>query len=209
MASLVLEEWCLPSYETGAGRGGSLSPSSDPDSDRSGSSGRTTPRLKEIVIIGGGGSTGASDRGSDSRPNSRRPSLASSRGDSDAELYNNYSSSSESMKRSSSRASDLGSLPRSALKGLKVTVPTNISPEQNHAVPLDPRNRNAHALPADVGAKVQTHEESNKKKLTSTIADELPTSVTRMLLTVLFERFDRSRKAAIDCDEFQRFDFLM
>lgn len=36
------------------------------------------------------------------------------------------------------------------------------------------------------------------------MADELPTEVTRMVLTVLFERFDRNSDENIDVDEFQR-----
>jgi Ca2+-binding EF-hand superfamily protein len=37
-----------------------------------------------------------------------------------------------------------------------------------------------------------------------TMADELPTEVTRMVLAVLFERFDRNGDENIDVDEFQR-----
>lgn len=43
-----------------------------------------------------------------------------------------------------------------------------------------------------------------KRSSRPTMADELPTEVTRMVLTVLFERFDRNSDENIDVDEFQR-----
>ena len=203
---------------------GSLSPQSYSDSDRGGSSGRSTPRLREIVVIGGGGSTGASERGSE-HSNSRRPSLTSSRGGSDAEYQNYLSEGSDragrGMKYSSSQEADLGSLPRSALRGLKVTISTNSSPGEyegsNGQVSTefrDGRNSRARNRKSIAGGKAGEQEEENgkgkkkekrkKRKKFPTMADELPTEVTRMLLTILFERFDRNRDSSIDCDEFQR-----
>jgi Ca2+-binding EF-hand superfamily protein len=50
----------------------------------------------------------------------------------------------------------------------------------------------------------QKRERQQSKTPKATMADELPTEVTRMVLTVLFERFDRNGDASIDVDEFQR-----
>ncbi len=180
----------------GSSRSGSRSPLSFYDSDRGGSSGRTTPRLREIVVIGESGrSTGAS--GGDSRPNSRgnsrRPSLASSYDGSDAEYY---SAEEGGMKRSASRGSDLGKLPRSVLK---VTISQDTSPGEYHGA------RTGTGGARGGGGKQRDGDSVSKnKKKTPTMADELPTPVTRMLLTVLFERFDRNGNSSIDCDEFQR-----
>ena len=58
--------------------------------------------------------------------------------------------------------------------------------------------------------KLMQKRKSNAKQPTKrrvprpTMADELPTEVTRMVLTVLFERFDRDGDENIDVDEFQR-----
>ena len=183
------------------GRARSRSPLSF-DSDHSCSSGRTTPLLREIVIIGESGrSTGTS--GGDSRPNSRpnsrnnsrRPSLVSSCDGSDSEYYS--ARDRERMRRTASRSSDLGTIPRSALK---VTIAHNPSP-----IECNGSHGGATSIKQSAGGKEQDRQEkTTRKKKMPTMADELPTPVTRMLLTVLFERFDRNGDSCIDCDEFQR-----